>query len=418
MGMTALFTLNSATLGAEGKVHQVVKDDTLWHISRTYLDDPWLWPAVWRQNPDIKNPHLIYPNQLLKLPDFSSFAVDCGSHQVVKGDTLWDISGTYLHDFFLWPVIWQKNPGIENPHLIYPGQLVKIPCLGREEAPNKPVAESAVPQKPDIPESAKPEETLQTDQALLETEADITAEIDENGIVLPVVFTQKEKKSAENATDDIKKIETLYDKGLGEIIKKPVFNGQIVGQDRGYSTGAHGDILLVDLPEAVIGKTYGVYRDLGAIRHPARFWKKMGNLIMDIGIVEIMPDPEGKQAAVVLTAFQEIRSGDFLGPVPEPVIMVLGEKTDIAPDLTGTVIAVHERRTVAAGNGAIIYIDAGRDKGLVPGARFYLQEDKDPETSSTEIMVLRVGETTAAALVTQASLHVISPGARFKAVKN
>lgn len=45
----------------------VKKGDTLWDISRMYLADPWLWPQLWEINPQIKNPHLIYPGDALAL---------------------------------------------------------------------------------------------------------------------------------------------------------------------------------------------------------------------------------------------------------------------------------------------------------------------------------------------------------------
>ena len=51
---------------------------------------------------------------------------------VQEGDTLWDISTVFLRDPWYWPEIWFKNPQVENPHLIYPGDTLAIVYIGGE----------------------------------------------------------------------------------------------------------------------------------------------------------------------------------------------------------------------------------------------------------------------------------------------
>ncbi|HEY3257622.1 MAG TPA: LysM peptidoglycan-binding domain-containing protein [Gemmatimonadaceae bacterium] len=64
-------TVIPAAAPAEGEVtHVVKKGDTLWDIAKTYLKDPFRWPEVFRRNTDVvENPHWIYPGEVIRIPN-------------------------------------------------------------------------------------------------------------------------------------------------------------------------------------------------------------------------------------------------------------------------------------------------------------------------------------------------------------
>ncbi len=64
-----LLLLLAATAQAEPTIYTIKKGDTLWGLSERFIKDPYYWPNLWSHNPDVTNPHLIYPGQKIAVYD-------------------------------------------------------------------------------------------------------------------------------------------------------------------------------------------------------------------------------------------------------------------------------------------------------------------------------------------------------------
>jgi hypothetical protein len=116
-------------------------------------------------------------------------------YTIRPGDTLWDLSGRFLNNPWYWPKIWSYNPDIANPHWIYPGNLLRFYPSGEEGGgevvpvqPDEPVAET----EEDLPAVRELEDVSKADMKAPISEE----EKDTVSATGPIGFVQQRKFAA------------------------------------------------------------------------------------------------------------------------------------------------------------------------------------------------------------------------------
>ena len=114
------------------RIHDVARGDSLWAIAGARYGDPTSWPRIHDANRDtIANPDRIYPSQRLRIPVIAVNPSPLGpptTHRVERGDSLWRIAADVYGAPVQWTRIYEANrTRIEDPDLIYPGQVLTIP---------------------------------------------------------------------------------------------------------------------------------------------------------------------------------------------------------------------------------------------------------------------------------------------------
>lgn len=320
-------------------------------------------------------------------------------YTVQRGDTLWDISNTYLRDSFLWPKLWKNNQYILNPDLIYPGNVIELP--GREPAQQAPPIEAAQPMPTTPPR-------------VVEKEAPIETEIHEEAAVAAV-------KPLDLALLASSGYILTGQRAVG-IVVGARDDRELIGQDEtAYLLPQNGS-------QPHVGDRYALYRVVRKVYHP-KTGKYMGDLIRILGLTEVIgANPREKTvSAKVLISYDSIQKGDSLMPVPvqEPSSDETAPSEPSSNPLQGFIVEVKENR-VSQSQFDVVYLDRGRQDGVRSGDRFTIVREGEktaffspgkgvrlPRRIIGEMQVIAVQDVTSTAKVVQ-STEVIFKGDRFE----
>ena len=310
-------------------------------------------------------------------------------HIVVKGDTLWDISETYLHNPFLWPKLWQWNDYIMNPHFIYPGDKIRLQAPAR--AVKKTIKLPVVVLKPES-----------TEEIIIEEVSEEEKEVTPQTVV-------------EGGTYNIRHLRASGMISASELSRA----GSILdGQSKQVMLSV-GDVIYVSLKEpAAPGDLYSVFKPKQKISHPITK-AILGNKIEKLGRLEIITYSENVATAKIIEAFNAISRGDPVRPwvkLPEEITI-----RESAIDLDGYIVTAKEETTIY-GQGNVVYIDLGTSSGLETGNTFiaykpeYIKDTYTiPAVTIGRLLVFEVKENTSSAIIVD-SIEEMRSGTKIKTI--
>ncbi len=249
------------------------------------------------------------------------------TYTVKKGDTLWGISGMYLKKPWLWPELWDVNPQIDNPHLIYPGDTLNLVWVDGE-----------------------PRLRLQRGR---DVKLEPTMRVSQLDLAIPVI-----------PLDQIEAF-LLHHRIVGADDLND--SAYVVAGDQGHLISAPGDHIYGrgTFPDGE--RAYGIYRAGDVYRDPVTD-ELLGYQAKDIGNAKLLSssDEEVKELEINRIS-EEVRIADRLLPMPERVIdstfYPRAPKTDIEG---GFMIAV-DGGVTQIGASNIVVLNKGARDGLEVG---------------------------------------------------
>ncbi len=274
---------------------------------------------------------------------------------VVKGDTLWDISARFLRDPWLWPEVWQANPQITNPHLIYPGDTVAL-----EIRDGRPVL------------------SLQRGRRTVKLSPRVRKQELEQAI--PTIDPEAIRHFLNQARVVCEE----------ELNQAPYVLG---GVDKRLLAGAPGERIYARGINTTGASRFGVYRVGKRYRNPADNADILGHEV--VRVASVVLDQPGDPATLRITDIsREIRAGDRLLPIgsdantdqhlfpraPQPgtrgSIIAVFDGVSMVGQYQGVVLNLGRQQGIQAGHVLAVYQANGKMRDPVTGEQVKLPDER------------------------------------------
>ena len=276
---------------------------------------------------------------------------------VKRGDTMWSLASRFLDNPFNWPQIWQQNPHIEDPHWIYPGDILMI-----------------------IPEAVKKQRKIDG----------LPVERVGGGQVEEAAAVEEGASEFDFNTSTIKKDRVIYTsaQAMGFMSPKIIDTSAVITTAPeikvDYAAWDHVYISSGKNEGVNMGDKFTIFRPIKPIRHPVSK-RKMGYLIKTVGALKIVKLEDESARSEIYKSNEPAKMGDHLTPLIELPVEVMYTDSDprYHDNPLQAYIICDKNDSKNFSTNQIVYIDVGTLKGVKAGNLFdiYLPRQKvyDPE---------------------------------------
>jgi hypothetical protein len=261
-------------------------------------------------------------------------------HTVASGDTLWDISDAYLGTPWVWPSIWAENTGVDNPHLIRPGDKLWI-------------SPSEIRRVSDAEAGA------------LMGGAPGAASLDESGDGLPEGATRRPPTYRVTHRDGIGLVSEEELEGASSLVDALTDRTWLGTMDRVHISTVGQDV--------EPGEQLVLFRARERVYDPSS-GRAVGWKVNVLGWVEVKEAHGDVALAEVRMAYSEIRVGDRL--LPRERLPIEVELRPTPPGIEGQIVALSDARTTD-GTLDTVFLDRGAEDGLEVGSTLQIYRPTD-----------------------------------------